>query len=299
MEKIEKEILKTLLFFNLFSRPLNLKELHQFLGVKSTEGQTFLALINLVKKGKVIEKNNFFVLKQYEKIFRYFKKREKIKNQLIKRAEFFSFLFKITPFIRGVFLVNSLAMGLPSKNSDIDVLVLTKKNRLWISRFFANILFFIFGQKRKKEIKKAPKKFCLSFFSEIDLDLSKWKLKGEDPLFIYWLATAKPLVGQKACQVLFEKNSWILKFLPNLKIKKAEGKIKPLSFVAFLLEKIINIFGDFLEKKLFQIQSKRIRAKNKKDEKLALPYIFKSYVPGEEKRFIKVINKIYKKYLLK
>jgi len=277
--KLQKEILKTLLFFNFHNRPLTLKEIHQFLGTKANESEIFLTLMDLVRKKKIIEKNKYFVLTNYSKILRSQKRRESIKQKLIKKTKNFLFLFKLTPYVRGVFLANSLSMGMPSKSSDIDVVVLVKKDRLWVARFFLNILFLFFGQRRRNDLKKDPGKFCLSYFAEIKTNLQFLKLK-EDPLLIYWLATLKPILGGRACEAFLEENKWLLEFLPNLQLAAMGDKIKPLGFVAFLKEKIINPYGNWLEKILFQLQAKRIGAKNKKDEKLALPYIYKSYLEG-------------------
>jgi len=295
--KLQKEILKTLLFFNLHNRPLALKEMHQFLGIKANEAQVFLALMNLVKKNKVVEKNQYFVLKNYAKILRSQKTSELIKEKLIKKAKLFSLLFRITPFVRGVFLANSLAMGMPKKTSDIDVVVLVKKGWLWIVRFILNLLFLFLGQRRRKKIKKDPEKFCLSFFAECKTNLQFEKLT-EDPLLIYWLATLQPLIGSKAEEMFLRENGWISNFLPNRQLVTIEGKIKALSFLAFLGEKIINLCGNWLEKYLFQIQARSIKAKNKKDTKLALPYIYRSYPNGERKKFLNFFNKNYKNLLL-
>ena len=87
--KLQKEILKTLLFFNLHKRPLNNKEIHQYLGVKAQEAQVFLALLDLCHKNKVIEKNQYFMLKKYQSLFRTFNKRLKIKHDLEKKAKHF------------------------------------------------------------------------------------------------------------------------------------------------------------------------------------------------------------------
>ncbi len=281
---LEKEAIRTLLFFNLHRRPLSLKEIHQFLGAKTSEAELFLALMKLVRKGTVIEKNHQFALKKFQNIFRNLTKRQKIKNSLLKKAQRFAWVFKIVPFVRGVFLTNSLALGLPSEKSDIDVVVLTKPNRLWTARFFLNLWFLLLGQRRRRKFRKDPARFCLSYF----VDLKKANLKflklREDPLLIYWLATLAPLVGTPACYYFWHKNDWTKTHLPNLFLPQKNDKIKPLSFLAFLQEKLLDLFGNWLEQYLYSWQTKRIKAKNQKDTNFASKSLYKIHPEGGRKK---------------
>jgi predicted nucleotidyltransferase len=277
--KLQKEIIKTLLFFNLHKRPLASKEVYQYLGMKAQEGQVFLALLDLCRKKKVMEKNQFFVLKKYQSLFRNFNQRLKIKQKLETKAKKFLWLFKLAPFVRAVFLANSLAMGLPNKNSDIDLVILCKKNRLWTCRFFLVGLLNLFGLKRPKNVKIAPAKFCLSYFIDLqDANHDKELLK-DDPYLLYWLATLKPLLGGRAIELFYGQNFWLTQYFPNLKIEVNNQKIKPLSFIAFLSEKILSLFGNQLENYLFKIQRQKVKAKNQKDTKFTSATICRLYEP--------------------
>ncbi|MDD3774020.1 MAG: hypothetical protein PHW50_01945 [Patescibacteria group bacterium] len=298
LTKLQKEIIKTLLFFNLHKRPLNPKEVHQYANIKSQESHVFLALLDLCRKNKVIEKNQYFTLRKYQGLFKTFYQRLKIKQDLENKTRKFIWLIRLMPFVRAVMLANSLTMGLPNKNSDIDLVVLCKKNRLWTCRFFLTGILTMLGHKRAKNVKTAPGKLCLSYYLSLkESNLKPWRLKN-DPLMDYWLATFRPLTGGKAIELFYSQNVWLGDFFPNLKIETTNQKVKPLSFGAFLLEKTLDLFGDRLENFLFKSQSAKIKAKNKPDTLIATQNICRLLKPDNYRfKFAKKFQKELKKFL--
>jgi len=293
---LKKEVIKTLLFFNLHNRPLHLKEIHQFLGLKISEAQLFLILMKLVREKTILEKNQLFVLKKYSSLFKTYPQRQKILQKLTQKAYRFSWVFKITPFVRGVFLANSLVLGLPSEKSDIDIVVLTKSGRLWTTRAILNLWFLILGQKRRKGKNSDPQKFCLSYFVDLKKSNLKFLKLKKDPLLIYWLSTLKPLAGKAACYHFQQQNSWVKKHLPNLGLPKKKGKIKPLSFFMFLTEKTLNLFGNWLERKLYLWQKEKIKAKNQKDTNFASLFLYKIHPEGGRKKIAQQFKKELEQY---
>lgn len=82
-------------------------------------------------------------------------KREPNSHELLlfKRAK--KYIEKITwiPGIRMIAVVNSLSMFATHRDSDIDLFIITKKNRMWIARVWITFIFWIHGVWRhKKEI---------------------------------------------------------------------------------------------------------------------------------------------------
>ena len=284
-KKLEKAILRTVLFFNLHRRPLSVKEIHRYLWqTKASEGEVFLAVMNLARKGILKERNRLFALAPYERVLKELPQRQKIKAKLLKKAQKFAWLIKLCPFVRGAFLANSLALGLPSEKSDIDLVVLVKPGFLWTARFFLNLLFALVGQKRRKGKRKDPQKFCLSYFVDLSRPNLKFLKLPEDPLLIWWLATLRPFLGKKACQLFLEANNWLKKYLPNWQPPLSSEKIKPLSFGAFLLELCPLLRSHYFRAFLFKLQLRSIKAKNKKDAPFASPFLYKMHPEGGRAR---------------
>jgi len=75
-------------------------------------------------------------------------------------------LFSYIPFIERVYASGSLVLGRLKDDSDFDVLIVVKKERLYTARFFCLALFKLFGWRPSKHIKKD--RFCFNHFVTSD-----------------------------------------------------------------------------------------------------------------------------------
>ena len=221
MSKIEKAILKTLAFFDIFSRPLTLEELWHFLHqFKTSKYQVLIGLRKLAKKGKILEKNDYFSLNFNRQIFREYIRRRKICQKNFQKARRYLGLLKILPFVKNISVINSLAFQSSDEKSDIDILLVTKKNRLWFTRALVVLVLEILGQNKNKWYRAG--KFCLGFaFDEEVLNLKKFRLKN-DIYFSYWLAMLAPVLDRGLTQGLFKKMPGFMTICPIGSRKKID-----------------------------------------------------------------------------
>ncbi len=149
-----------------------------------------------------------------------------------------------------VMIGNTLSMNAGKESSDIDLYIVTQKNRLWLVRIAITFLFQILGV--RKTAKKHAGRFCLSFFStEEGMDFSNFALDDNDIYLYFRLVYAKPVINfnQTYEQFLQKNTSWcdiseykniinynksFIKFSGNK--KRSTGKI--LDFVDACLKKI-------------------------------------------------------------
>ena len=164
------------------------------------------------------------------------------------RFRIFLFFIKICPFVIYAGLSGSLAYGVAKKEDDIDLFIITAKDRLWSARFVLNLLAVFLMLKRKKYVDKASGKVCMNlFFSENDLVVP---LRKQTEYVAREIVRMKTLVDKdNAYQRFISKNTWILRFFPNFEqkfraVKKIEGKIR---------KKRLGLF-DFLEMCLRDLQ---------------------------------------------
>jgi predicted nucleotidyltransferase len=75
-------------------------------------------------------------------------------------------IFSYLPFVKEIYLANSITFNSLSSESDIDLFVVCKRGRVWTSRLLVSFLMMFFWIKRSK--KDYIKKFCLSFFVDED-----------------------------------------------------------------------------------------------------------------------------------
>lgn len=103
--------------------------------------------------------------------------------------------FSKIPWISCICICNSLAMNACHENSDIDLFIITKQNRIWTSRIFCTLLLTILRQ--RKTASTHTGKFCLSFFiTENAMDFSKIAIK-DDIYLSYWIHTLRPILNRK------------------------------------------------------------------------------------------------------
>lgn len=143
-----------------------------------------------------------------KKTFSRDKKNEYI-DQFITKINKFWNLYKSLPFISEIFLCNSITFNSLKEDSDIDIFIITKKNKLRRARFFSELYFTILGQKRFKRHKK--QKFCLSFYTREDnTNLYPIMLKNKSDIYLWYrLAHLVPLYQEK------ENDNWIYKANPR------------------------------------------------------------------------------------
>ncbi len=158
-------------------------------------------------------------------------------------------LLQIFPWIEGVAASNTLAMLCVHKNSDIDFFVLCKSGRVWLSRFFVNVVLK-FLRLRPGEAKKDP--VCPCFFVSRDAyNLSKIALPKGDSYLHFWLATLTPIWQvRESFDDFFAANIWAL---------KREYKIQhQIGFWAKVLRGVFKIFDfNVFEKISRWIQNKK------------------------------------------
>ena len=107
-----------------------------------------------------------------------------------------------------------MAFGNVKETSDIDLLIVTRHNRIWLGRFFATGLMQLFGMRRRGPL--VAGRICLSFFvTEDALNFRNLSLEPEDIYLPYWISTLEPLVGDNVYRNLMNQNRWIEEILPN------------------------------------------------------------------------------------
>lgn len=112
--------------------------------------------------------------------------------------------------MRLVAVCNSLPMNMFKEGSDIDLCVITQKNRIFTARLGLTILTSIFALRRHGT--KIANRFCLSFFAdEENLRFSSWALQPQDIYLAFWIQSLDPISGQREVfKKIVEENSEFL-----------------------------------------------------------------------------------------
>lgn len=270
---LKQSILSTLAFYDIFDHPLRLEEIQDNLLYISNEKEQIKKYLR--ESGKVSSYDGFyFVFKRKGLISERFHRQKHI-DKAWKKVERVLGLIKKIPFIRHISVCNTLALNVYNKESDVDLFIITKENRLFTARFFITFLFHLLGLRRHG--KKIISRFCLSFFaSESSLDLGKIVQKPNDIYLAYWLKTLIPIYDpDKFIETIYSKNDyWLAQYFvmplkpnmpkQNIQSKMAKSSINS-SILKSLLEKSLDAkFGDFIEEKLKKWQIRRALIKKLK-----------------------------------
>jgi len=198
---LERSILETLAYSDIFEYPLRLRELHRYLPIRAKIEQLPFALESLSEQ--VGMKDDFYFLAGREEIVETRKRREKCSQKLLLHALKYGRVLGALPFARMVALTGSLAVTNSSKNADFDYMLVTVPGRVWTARAFA-LLF-------NRIARLSGHTLCPNLIvAENNLAWSTHDLYSA-----HELCQMVPITGMDVYQKLMKANQWIKDFLPN------------------------------------------------------------------------------------
>ncbi|MFA6304481.1 MAG: hypothetical protein WCV73_01460 [Patescibacteria group bacterium] len=220
MSELQKSIIKTLVYFDIFDYPLTVMEIYKWLYLPAgSAGQTYslseiqTALLSL--NDNIATKDGFYFLSGRQELIakRLFK--YGLAENKFKRAIKFIKILRFIPFIKMIAVCNSLAYSNSNQTGDIDLFIITQNNRLWLTRLLTVGFLKILGV-RPKAISKQDTIDANFFLSEDSLSIENLKISPNDIYLAYWIEQLVPIYNQnKAYQKFQTANDWIKKSLPN------------------------------------------------------------------------------------
>jgi len=234
---MQGDILRTLNYADIFDYPLTPREVTSFL-ISDTEVTVDTIqknLLILTDLKQIYTDGEFYFLKKREKIVEIRKEREKRSGQKLIIAQRTAEKLKIIPSIKMIGITGALAMNNCQENDDIDLLIVTGANSLWLTRLLIILLSPLLGIKRRKPKEKTVKnKICFNLF----LDENYLKIQPENLFLAHEVCQMKPIFNKEGTyEKFFGENKWVFKFLPNagknLKIKYQKSNIKNNFLISF------------------------------------------------------------------
>lgn len=274
-EQIKQNIIDTLSYFDLFNYPVTLEQIHLFLHYNSTSKRAILECLNDLP---VIEKKyGFYFFSGREKIAIKRRLCEKENKRKILIAANYCSLLGLVPGVKMIAVTGSVAMENASKNDDIDLFIVTRKNMLWVTRLMVILLTRMLGVKRNYKEKANKDKLCLNMF----LDESNIKFSKKNLYTAHEILQMKVYYdGYRVLETLINKNLWIRDYFPNLIVKRKSGRVKKKWFeFIFFSEKLLKVLNLFA----FIMQYIYMRQKITK-EKISLSVAF--FHPNSSDKFI-------------
>ena len=191
------------------------------------------------------EKQNFHFINGRQNIIKTRIQNEKYSKKKLKIAKEAAKTISRIPTVLFVGITGSLAMMNAKKDSDIDLLIITKSEMLWISRLLVYCLLVIGDfSLRKPRVKNERDTLCLNMWlDETDL---VWDKKDRNIYTAHEIAQVVPLVNKnKIYKRFLNINKWILNYWPN-SVKIRKSNIEYRNKLEFSKIKYLNIVSNFV-----------------------------------------------------
>lgn len=220
----------SVIYHDLFDYPLSFQDLIKWQSGKNTSA--------IKRTGKVTSKRGFYFLEGREGLIYKNLLRKRISAKKIKIAKDTAKFLSFVPGVKMVGVTGSLAMENSSEESDIDLMIVTKRGFLWTTRLLAYLGIRLFGiQTRNPGEGEQKNKLCLNIWLD-EGDLS-WAIRDRNIYTAHEIAQIIPLVNKgKTHENLLSENKWILNFWPNAVRINKKLNTTPSTFSLSLLSPI-------------------------------------------------------------
>jgi len=218
---LEKSILATIAYFDVFDYTMTVAEIWKWLWAENSEAIEISEIKNLLEESEFLKSlvgngRGFYYLKGKEKLAELRQKRYNLAEKKLRKARRAVRFLGLMPGVKMIAVCNSLSWANASEGSDIDLFVVTARNKIWTSRFWTAGFLALLGLRPKKN--KTRDKICLSFFVDEDsLDLRPLAIGESDIYLMYWVSQLMPLYDKDGVyQKFWISNTWVNNFLPNI-----------------------------------------------------------------------------------
>ncbi len=130
--------------------------------------------------------------------------------KLDSAARFGRVLTRLVPFIRTIAVTGSVAYGSADRWDDIDLFIVTERNRLWLTALMALVFVRVSKLLGLRPHHLSP--FCLSYVHDEEGFTEESQRNRSNPLFARELLKAKPIVGMDQYRKMLESNDWVANF---------------------------------------------------------------------------------------
>ena len=199
-----REVLKPILYTDIFDYPLTVEEVHRFLEFEASLEEVRTWLDQTVKEGELAQLDGFYSLPgRSEIVVDRRRERTQASARLWPQATYYGRWIAALPFVKLVAVTGSLAVDNPRDGvDDIDYLIVTRRGRLWLCRALI-ILLVRYGQRRGVVL-------CPNYL------ITENVLSFEEDFFTAReMLQMKPLYGRDSYLKLREINDWIINYFPQ------------------------------------------------------------------------------------
>lgn len=264
MKPLHRSILSTLALAHAEGQTsLSLQEIAEYLHKNTEEHGKIPSLLETAQELSFLV-NNGYIFKNDGCFFLVNKKEmgagKDFSEEKIRQARTTLSFLSAVPFVRSLAVTGSVSFGTAEKESDLDILLLAKKGRIWTTRLFSLAVLEL--ARRRRDAQGKERKICLNYLLAEDARPIVKNIASAN-LFKH----AIPVFGTSVFLDFIKRNKWIGELLyhpePNAPHhKERRGGSFFLSFIQVCGEFLLSgIIGSFVEKQARAWQEKRLNKK--------------------------------------
>jgi len=229
----QQSVVRTLLYYHIFDFPLTAAEIlrfsnHPWDGLADVEH----AVRELVELSLIGTDRGFHYVGEDSHV------EERVVDQArareaLPRAERWSRFISRFPYVRGVAVSGTLSKGVMKEGDDLDYLVFTEPDRVWLCRLL------LMGFK-KLVLFDSHHRFCINYLLAAD----RLSIPDRDVFTATEIAWLLPAVNPSIFGQFLDANSWVLDYFPNWQRRSGEGVAQlPGGRLKSLAETLLDLLG--------------------------------------------------------
>lgn len=265
---LEQSVLLTIKYFDALNYAPTFFEIWKHTFYHRVRLENIIEMLDqMIKEGKVEMKNGFYFLPEKSNLVDLRQEKYDTSEKLWRKAVRAIRVLNCLPFIKSIAVANTLSFFNCDKSSDIDLFIITEKDKIWTARFLTTALSSIIGIKRKEG--KVAQRLCLSFYiSEEKMGLEYLTNSLEKQFYAFWMSQFAIVADHSdTFKKFIEQNQWIGKTYPNFSFPLTDyhTKFKDLPFARITRGGFRILLGSKkIELWLKKLQLKKISASQKK-----------------------------------
>lgn len=286
--QVERRVIRTVLYFDIFNHPLTVQEIAYFTTDSSNFNKVSDAIEKLISDGVLFEKEEFISVKpDLEKDILARHKGESVAKQELKKAYSRARFIGKFPYVRAAYISGSMSKGVMHEDGDVDYFIITEPGRLWIARTFL-VLF------KKTFLLNSHKFFCLNYF----IDSDNLEIEEKNLFTATETVTLKPIYDSGLYSDFRNANKWVDEFLPHNKeqqvVYNGETK-KPIGSIieALLNNQIGDRLDEFFMHTTFRVWKRKFKHLETTDFDVALKtrkYVSKHHPQNFQSRVLSALK---------